>query len=77
MFYSFIINKVYPFPAVTGSFRLFFFFSNLFIAFEGKLLTDLGKLYLAKGIAVFDSAFFLKLLNHEPKDPPDEIILDI
>ena len=36
-----------------------------------------GKLSLAKGIAIFASAFLLKLANQGTKDPPDWIILDI
>ena len=47
---SFKINKAKLFPALTTSFLLIFL-SNLFIAFEAKLLTNPGKLYLAKGIA--------------------------
>ena len=42
----FEINKVNPFPAMTAPFPLIFL-SYLFIAFEVKLLTDLGKLPLA------------------------------
>ena len=45
----------------------FIFLSSLFIALEVKLLTNPGKLSLAKGIAIFVSAFFPKL----PKDPLD------
>ena len=64
------INKVNPFPALTAPFPLIFL-SNLFIAFEIKLLTNPGKLSLAKGIAMFVSAFFPKLPKQEPKvDPP-------
>ena len=66
----FEINKVNPFPALTTPFPLTFL-SNLFIAFEAKLLTNPGKLCLDKGIAIFVSAFFPKLPNQEPKDPPD------
>ena len=73
---SFKINKVNLFPALTAPFSLIFL-SNLFIAFEVKLLTNPGKLSLAKGIAILVSAFFPKLPNQEPKDPPDWIILDI
>ena len=47
-----------------------------FITFEVKLPTNPGKLSLAKGIATFVSAFFPKLANQEPKDPPDWIVLD-
>ena len=55
--FSVEINKVNPFPALTAPFPLIFL-SNLFIAFKGKLHTNLGKLSLAKGIAIFVSAFF-------------------
>ena len=64
------INKVNPFLALTSPFPLIFL-SNLFIAFEVKLLTNPQKLSLAKGIAIFFSAFFPKLLDQEPKDLPD------
>ena len=47
---SFKINKVNLFPALTVPFP-FIFLSNLFFAFEVKLLTNSGKLSLAKGIA--------------------------
>ena len=40
---SFEINKVNPFPALTAPFPLILL-SNLFIAFEAKLLTNPGKL---------------------------------
>ena len=70
------INKVNLFPALTAPFPLIFL-SNLFIAFEVKLLTNLDKLSLAKEIATFISDFFPKLANQEPKNPPDSIILDI
>ena len=67
---SFEINKVNPFPALTVPFPLIFL-SNLLIVFEVKLLTNPGKFYLAKGIAIFYSAFFPKLPNQESKDPPN------
>ena len=54
---SFEINKVNPLPALAATFPLIFL-SNLFIAFEVKLRTNPGKLYLAKGIAIFISASF-------------------
>ena len=73
---SFEINKANLFPALTVPFPLIFL-SNLFIAIEVKLLTNPGKLPLAKGIAIFVSAFFPKLRNEKPKDPPDWMILDI
>ena len=44
---------------------------------EVKLLTNTGNLSLPKGIAILASAFFSKLSNQEPNDPPDWIILDI
>ena len=73
---SFEINKVNPFSALTAPFPLIFL-SNSFIALEVKLLTNQGKLSLAKGIAVLASAFLLKLPNQEPKDPTYWIIVDI
>ena len=54
---SFQINKVNPFPALTASFRLILL-SNLFIAFEAKLLTNPGKSSLGKGIVTIIGAFF-------------------
>ena len=57
----FILN---PFPAQTAPFAL-------------KLPPNPGELSLAKGIAMFVSAFLSKLPNQEPKDPLDWIILDI
>ena len=53
---SFEINRVNPFPTLTAPFPLIFL-SNLFISFEVKLLTYPDKLSLAKGIAIFVSAF--------------------
>ena len=47
------------------------FFSNLFIAFDVKLITNPVKLSLGKGIAAFISAFLSKLANEEPKDTSD------
>ena len=70
---SFEINKVNPFPVLTAPFPLIFL-SSLIIAFEVKLLTNPGKLSLAKGIAMLNGAC---LPNQEPQDPPDWIILDI
>ena len=63
---SFKINKVTPFPALTAA-SPFIFLPNLFIAFEVKLLTNPGKLFLANRIVMFASAFFPKLPNQEPK----------
>ena len=50
------------------SFFSTFFLSNLFIAFEVKLLTNPSKLSLAKEISIFVSAFFPKLPNKDLKD---------
>ena len=41
------MNKVNPFPALIAPFPLIFL-SNLFVAFEAKLLTNPGKLSLGK-----------------------------
>ena len=73
---SFEINNVNSFSAPTATFP-HIFLSNLFIAFEAKLLNNPGKLSLAKGTAISVSAFLPKLPNQEPEDPPDGIILDI
>ena len=62
----FKINKVNPFPALTAPFP-HIFLSNLFIAFEVKLLTNPSKLSLDKRTAIFVYAFFSKLPNHESK----------
>ena len=51
------MSKVNPFPALTSPFPLIFL-SNLFIAFEVKVLTYPGILSLAKGIAMLVCAFF-------------------
>ena len=67
---SFEINKVNPFPVLTAPSPIIFL-SNLFIAFEAKLLTNPGKLSLAKVIAIFFSAFFRKMPNQKQKDPRD------
>ena len=55
---SFQINKVNPFPTLTTPSQLVFL-SNLFIAFEVKLLTNPSKLFIAKEIATFVSTFYL------------------
>ena len=73
---SFPIHQLNHFCVLTSTFA-FFFLSNLFIAFEVKLLTNPSKLSLDKGIAIFVYAFFPKLPNQELKDPSDWIILDI
>ena len=67
---SFEINKANPFPALTAPSPLIFL-PKFFIALEVKLLTNPDKLSLGKGIATFVCAFFRKLANQEPKDPPD------
>ena len=72
----FKMNKVNPFPDLQAPVPLFVL-SSLFIAFEVKLLANPGKLFLAKVIATFVGAFFSKLANQKPKDPPGWIILDI
>ena len=54
------MKKVNPFPIFPVPFPLTFL-SNLFIVFETNFLTNPGKLFLAKGIAIFFIAFFLKL----------------
>ena len=73
---SFEINYINLFLVLIAPFPLIVS-SNLFIAFEVKLLTNSGKLSLAKGTAVFVSAFVPKLPKLELKNPPDWIILDI
>ena len=67
---SFEINEANPFSAVTAPFRLNFL-SNVFIAFLVKLITNPGKLSLAKGIAISVTAFCPKWSNQEPEDPLD------
>ena len=54
---SFKINKLNPFPALAALFPLISL-SNLFITSEAKLLTNPGKLSLAKGIARSFITFF-------------------
>ena len=71
----FEINKVSPFPALIAPLPLFL--SNLFIAFKVKLLNNQDQLSLAKGIAIFVSAFLPKIDNQEAKDPLYWIILNI
>ena len=61
--------KVNPFPTPTAPFLLIFV-SNLSTTFEVKFLINPGKLSLIKEIAMFVSAFFPKLPNQEPKNPP-------
>ena len=67
---SFERNKVSFFSTLTATFRLISL-SSLFIALEVKLLTNPGKLSLAKWIAIFANAFLPKLPNQEPKDQPN------
>ena len=57
------INKVNRFFSL-GAPVLLVFLSNLFIAFESKLLTNLGKLSIAKRIAKFVSLFKLPKILH-------------
>ena len=63
---SFKINKVDLFPGLAAPLPLIFH-SNLFIAFETKLLTNPGKSSLAKGLARSVSAFFLNYLTKNQK----------
>ena len=72
---SFEINKINRFPAFKAPFSLIFL-SELFIAFEAKLLTNAGKLFAAKVKARSVGAFLPKLPIQEPKDLPDWVILD-
>ena len=67
---SFEKNKVSPFPALTAAFPLIFL-PNLLIAFQAKLLTNCGRLSLAKGIARSVNTFLPKLPKKEPKEPSD------
>ena len=53
---SFEINKLNRLPTLTAPLPLIFLL-NLFVAFKVKLLTNPGKLSLAKAIAMFVSAF--------------------
>ena len=64
--FSFEINKVNSFSALTAPFPLISP-PNWFIWFEAKLLTNPGELSLAKGIATFVSAFLLNLLTRNQK----------
>ena len=61
--FSFEINKVNAFSALTAPLPLIFP-PNWFIGFEAKLPTNPGK---AKGIATFVSAFLLNLLTRNQK----------
>ena len=63
--FSFKTNKVNPFPAQTAPFSLIFL-SNLFIAFEVKLVTNPGKLFLTKEIAI--CLLVLSFLNYVTKN---------
>ena len=62
---SFKVIKINSFHVLTALFPIVFL-SNLYTAFEGKLFTSPGKLYLAKGIVA--STNLPKLHNQEPKD---------
>ena len=66
---SFEMQNIKPFPTLTALFPLILL-SNLFIVLEFKLITNPGKLSLAKRIATFPSAFLPKLANQTPRDPP-------
>ena len=65
---SFEINKKNLFPALTVLFTLIFV-SNLFVAFEAKLLTNIGELSPTKGIAIFVSAFIPNLVSQNQRNP--------
>ena len=54
---SFAINRLNPFPTLKALCPLIFL-SNLAIAFYVNLLTNPGKLFLAKEIAIFVNTFF-------------------
>ena len=60
------MNKVNPFSALTAHFPLIFL-SNLFVAFEVILLTNPGKLSLAKRIETFVSDCFSYYLTKNQK----------
>ena len=60
---SFVKKKVNLFPALTAPFYCSSFLSNVFIAFEAKLLTNPGTLFLTKEIATFFSDFWLNYLT--------------
>ena len=64
---SFGINKVNYFLLSQVLLHLRIFISNLFISFEVKLLSNPGKLSITKGIATFDSDFFLNCLIKNQK----------
>ena len=55
--FSFKMNKVNPLLALTAPFPIIFL-SNLFIAFDGKLLTNPSKLSLAPGVKKHLLVFF-------------------
>ena len=63
---SFEINKVTPFSALAAPFPPIFL-SNIFVAYEVRLLTYPGKLYLAKGIEIFLVFSFLNYLTKNQK----------
>ena len=63
---SFQINKVISLPTLTALFLLIFL-SNLVTVFETKLLTNPGKLSLAKGISRSASTFSLDYLTKNQK----------
>ena len=64
---SFKLIKINSFHVLTALFPIILL-SNLYTAFEGKLFTSPGKLYLAKGIVTSIITNLPKLHNQEPKD---------
>ena len=63
---SFKKYKVNPFPVL----KLLYFFKTSYCN-EVILITNPGKLFLAKGIPTFTRDFLPKLPNQGPKDLPD------
>ena len=72
---SFKINKLNPLPALAALFPLISL-SSLFITSEAKLLTNPGKLSLAKGKARSFITFFCLNYVTYYKGSPNEIIID-
>ena len=69
------MNKVNTFSALTAP-RPFIFLSNLSIADEVVLVTNLGKTSLAKGTAKFNSVFLPKCSIILLRNQSDSIILE-
>ena len=79
--FSFEINKVNSFPALTAIFPFIFLPSlsiTLEVAFEAKLFNNPGKISLAKGKTIFVSISLpnalprlFKLPNIPQRNPPD------